>query len=112
MPSLEQALEEKAQSEIAAQEKEKRAEEQNAKAQEFVKWERLDRLMASDDVKWLLGEMQVLVDAEQAKALNAGLPDPEANKARQRHDIAKELHDLLGKRHLQQKNSLFGEKKD
>ncbi len=85
--------------------------ERAKKAAEIAEWERLERLAKNPDFQWLLDEFQKQVQIHHDAALDANASDDAANKARHRHKVAKDLHDMLASRHEQMKNRLFEEPK-
>lgn len=76
----------------------------------FEEYERMEKLMRMPEVKWLLEQFQARVNIEHDAALSIALAPAEAEKARHRHAIAKELCDLLPNRFNELKNSVFAEK--
>lgn len=100
---------------MAAQEEaiRKQQEEIAEKQEQHSRWEefeRLQKLMAMPEVTWLLEQFQQRVKIEHDAALSIAVPPTEAEKARHRHAIAKELADLLPNRFNEMKNAVFAEK--
>lgn len=98
---------------VAAEDAVRLQEEKNQKAQEqrtrFEEYQRLEKLLKMPEVIWLLEQFQRRVDQERESALSVAVAPEEAERARQRHSIAKELTDMLPSKFTELKNRIFDE---
>lgn len=109
MPSLARELEARSAADDALRIQEEKNQAAASKRERYEEFQRLEALMRLPEVKWLQEQYQMRVDQERAAALSIILSDDEANKARHRHHVAKELCDLLPTRYQELKNSVFAE---
>ncbi len=112
MANFQQEIEAKARADADAKKLEEAQAERAKKAEDFAYWEWLDRLVKNPDVQRLLAQFQRTVDTEREAALDTHRPAAEAEKARHRHDVAKEMAGWLALRHMQMKNTLFPDPKE
>lgn len=109
MPSLARELEARAAAADAFRAQEEKNKDAVSKRERFEEFQRLEALMRLPEVNWLQEQYQMRVDQEREAALSITLSDDDANKARHRHHVAKELCDLLPNRYQELKNQVYAE---
>ncbi len=82
MPSLEEALHKQAEAEVAEAERIETSSARERLAAEHAEFARLERLIANEDVAWLLSEMKRLVDDNAGTFENAACADEESSLSR------------------------------
>lgn len=106
MDKLAEHFEQLAQEQEVAEAAQREAAERIANAESFALLSLLDRLLANEDVKWFLSEMQGLADVEQREALSLRGSETEARQHAHRLDMANTITGWIAKRRAQVANEL------
>lgn len=107
--SFQREIEQRVAAETAVREQAEKNEEAQGKRDRFEEYQRLEKLLKMPEVAWLIEQFQRRVDQEREAALSIAIPPAEAEKARHRHSIAKELADFLPNKFAELKNRIFDE---
>lgn len=109
MPSLARELEARSAAADALRIQEEKNKDAASKRERFEEFQKMEALMKMPEVKWLQEQYQMRVDQEREAALSISIPAEDADRARHRHHVAKELCDLLPNRYQELKNQVFAE---